>query len=524
MIHISKSEWKFLTITFLIVVFFAFLPTIIGYFAAPQGSVFSFRSSIGWDDYPVYFSYINQVKAGHFFFEDLFTGESQSILVFNPFWLGVGIFARIFSLSAQVAFHLARLFLTPLLFIAAYCLIATFFEGESKRKACFALLLIASGIVQLYTSEVFLFSSIYQDPHLIAALILIILVFLFSLLAFENYKLRYSVWAGLFSLLLFSFHPYHIPTIFGVLSVFIIVDVIKNRKINLDYFQHCGIVVLFSLFPIFYYVWQLQYNVIFFQWSLQNITLTPPLLVVLSNYGLLLPLSAAGIFYLSKKKNLDQRHVFLLVWFFVQSLLIYLPIKSQINLVNGLELPMIMLATYGIFYLVDAPKLKRYFLEHGRLHAVISIPLPAIILVLFFSFFHIFVFLADVRSYLTHDPNMYIDNRNVFATAWLKGNTPPSSVIFSSLSDGSLIASMSLRKVFIGHRHETIHFAQKSQEAEHFAKQQDGSKRLAFLKENHINYLFVGPEEKKALLFNPAEDAFLEKVYDNGYVVIYKVP
>ncbi len=236
MITISKNERKFLVVVILITLFFVLLPIIVGYSMTPKGSTYAFRGSTDWIDYPVYFSYIEQVKSGQLLFKNLFTSEHQTFLVFNPFWLTIGVFAKLFALPAGVAFQLAKALLVPILLIVAYFFVALFFEEEFKRKICFLFLVFSSSIILPVYS--FFFSTMYQSPHLIASLLLIILIFFLSIKVFENSHqsnngaVKLSLWAGFFSLILFSFHPYHLPTIFGVLFAFIAVDSIKNKKIE----------------------------------------------------------------------------------------------------------------------------------------------------------------------------------------------------------------------------------------------------------------------------------------------------
>ncbi len=524
MITINKKEWKFVAIICLITIFFAFMPMIIGWMSTSRGNVFLFiNSQMNRQDYPFHFSYIEQVKAGHFLFENLFTSENHQVLLFNPFWLAVGMFAKIFHLSTPVAFHLSRFFLTPILLIIAYYLTALFFEYPGKRKICFIILIFSSGILGfLGRSDIFIFSAIYNFPHFIASLSFLILIFLFSIFAFEKYKLKYSLWAGFFALLLFSFHPYHIYTIFGVLLAFLIVDIVKNRKINIDYIKHYCIIILFSLPPVLYYLWQLKYNEVFYQWSLQNITLTPNLLIVLSNYILLIPLSLMGIYSILKSKNISTRETFLITWLFTQFFLIYLPIKTNSRLMAGLVLPIVILATYGLFYLENFLKEKNWIYQSmiGGYRGSILFLASSIFL---FSFVNILTLSNDLVSYYNNDSNTYISKTQVMAMNWMKNNTAPESVVFASLGSGGLIPYLSLRKVFIGHLHGTIHYAEKYLQRYYFVKEKDINRRVIFLKENKINYLYFGPEEKKEFMFNPDSDIFLEKVYNNEAVSIYRV-
>ena len=56
-----------------------------------------------------------------------------------------------------------------------------------------------------------------------------------------------------------------------------------------------------------------------------------------------------------------------------------------------------------------------------------------------------------------------------------------------------------------------------------FFQKSISGERKAFLEENQIAYVYFGIEEKSYANFNPDEEVFLEKVYSNSEVSLYKV-
>jgi len=551
MIKINSQEWKFVGLVWLIIVFLTFLPTIIGVITTPSDSVFLGRQGINGGDLPVYYSNIEQAKEGHFLFKNLYTSEPHPRFIFDPFWLGVGILAKVFSLSAFLAFQLSKFLLIPIFLIVSYYLLAFFFKDETRRKVCFIFLIFASGLGGLYfasyssqfsktgdvfvfsememshlpldvfTADVFTFFSIYNSPHFLASLTLIVLIFLLSLLAFESYKLIYSLGAGCSALFLFQFHPYHLPTIFGVLGIFILLFILKEKKLNLNYLKHYFILLVFSLPPIFYYILTIQKFWIRRAHFLQFATPIPSLPIVFVSYGFLIIFALIGIFSILKKKEKNKQDIFLVSWTLTSFLLIYSPLPFQRRLAEGLQVALAILTTFGLFYLRNWLEEKPIFQKYFKEIFSNKIFLTYLFFILFF-FSSFLMIINDLSLYLKHYYRMYLTKEAQEAMFWLRKNTKEESIVLSSFETGNLIPAFSLRQVYLGHGHQTVQLRKKLVEAEQFFQNSNDDEKLTFLKDNQIDYLFFGPEEKKEIRFNPEEKSYLKKVFSNNEVAVFK--
>ncbi len=536
MLGFTKSDWKFLGIIWVIVVVLTFLPVVFGYLTTPPDKVFLFRPNDNGGDFTVYYSYIEQVREGHFLFKNFFTSEAQPIPVFNPFWLSAGMFAKIFNLSAPFAIQILRfLFILPFLIITYY-LLSFFLEDKFKRRICFIILTFASGLggifsfnsqnqhkfMDLFVPEAFTFLTLYTEPHFILSLVLFICTIFLSIKAISSYKLKYSLLAGLFSLILFSFHPYHVYSVFLILFSFGVVEYFIKAKLNFNYIKHFIIVLLFSLPSILYQLWTIFTIPAVYQHLLQNITLTPSLYVVIISYGFLIPLAIIGLVLIIKNKERKELELMVVVWFVCQFFLLYLPVKTQIRLSEGLQFPIAILATYGIFYLKDI------LVKNKNLFDLVRYQKTAFYMFLIYLFFILFfvssatILYTDVLLYSVKYKLFYISKSEYESINWLK-NTPKNSIILSSYFNGNVIPAFALRQVFVGHSHETANFSIKEKETENFFKKYDSEQRFTFLKDNNIDYLFFGLEEKSGTDFDPNQDSFLQKVYQNENVSIYKV-
>jgi hypothetical protein len=177
-----------------------------------------------------------------------------------------------------------------------------------------------------------------------------------------------------------------------------------------------------------------------------------------------------------------------------------------------------ILVTYGLFFLKDW--LKNNSESLYRLYCVSSVALFMYIFCAstFFAFVNNSLFFKDYPSlaYLTKDDEK--------AMLWIKEETPEQSIIFSSKIQGNIIPFFASRPVYYGHFMETVQASQKIKMLDNFFEKDNNQERKEFFKKNNINYLFWGPEEKKiANNFNPDQENFLQRVYSNNTVAVYKI-
>ena len=197
---ISAKERGLLVWLCIIVIVVTAGPYLFGYLRTPSGTTYTGIHALTPGDSNVYYSYLEQVKQGHYLFQDLYTSETQAYPYFQPFWFLVGTFAKIFSLPNWLAVQLSRLLLIPLFIFTAYLFIAYLFSDKIKRKLTIFLLLFSSGLggllapilesgkyiaggyyhwpMDLWVPESISFLSLYHLPHILASSTLFLLVFL----------------------------------------------------------------------------------------------------------------------------------------------------------------------------------------------------------------------------------------------------------------------------------------------------------------------------------------------------------
>ncbi len=537
---ITKKEWRFLFAISLLIIIITTLPYIYGWQQAPDGYVYTGLHSLTPGDIHVYFSYMEQARQGNFVFEDLYTGESQSRSMVNSFWLAQGLVGKYTGLSNLMVFQLTRIIFIPLFVFVLYLLSSLFWKKEEWRKISLIFMCFASGFgvpislfltnsvyvkgwynwpLDLWAPEANNLLTMFQSPHLILASTLIVLIFLFSYFAFLKNSWRYSIWAGVMSLVLFQFHPFHVPTIFGVLGVYIGVQSILKRRILYRYLKHFFVIFILSLPSLIYYVILIKYDFVTQIRVLQNICLTPSLWVTIGSYGFVLFLAFIAVYYIVKRKEAGERQVFLITWFIVQSILIFSPFNFQRRMIQGLSMPIALLAVAGVWYLYGR------FFQSGKLYWLASNKYLLLFLFIFlFTPSHMYNWTRETMLFKDIYPYYYISQEKVEAYEWLSENMDQDDVIISDLYNGNFIPGQSGRKVFIGHAVETLFYESKLDQMEWFYKSDSADNmKLKFLRKEGIDYVFYGLGEKDFGNFNPMEKDYLNLVYNNVEIQVFQV-
>src|SRR5712691_6443530 len=104
------------------------------------------------DDHCVYLAWMRQAADGHFFLQNLFTGDRQPGRTINLFFWALGLFARFTHLPLALVYHLARFGFGALLLVLVYHLAAFLTEDLLARRAAFGFAALSSGLGWLFWS------------------------------------------------------------------------------------------------------------------------------------------------------------------------------------------------------------------------------------------------------------------------------------------------------------------------------------------------------------------------------------
>ena len=533
---LDKKEWLLIAAVSLVVIFLTTLPIVIGIFYTPPGQIFLGSQINNFFDTPVYYSWIEQVKDGHFLFKNLYTGETHPRFLFDIFWLAVGLAAKFLSLSSFAAFQIVRIALIPMLLIVAYSLISFFFESKRARRWAFLMTTFSSGwgliflmlpdglklptdslIMDLGVVEANTFFSAYYSPHFIFSLTLILAIFFLTLKSWGERKLNLTIWAGGLSLILFQFHPYYVPTIFGVLGLYLLALIIKNKKLSIFNIKSYLVILLLSSPSIIYHLWTLKTFLIRQGHAAQNILPTPSILNFIFTYGAIFLLALLGYAYIIKKQ-LNDKNLFLLVWPIAIIFLIYNPlINYQRKLIQSVHAALSILAIFGVYYLINIyPDLKKYLK---------NTLLVSLLFIFLFTSSNIYIIQRDVQFYLGRlilFISPYISQNKKAAMEWAK--TLPEGVFLAGYYNSNLLPAFALKQVYLGHWGMTANaFSKKEKVNWFFGQQATPEEQKKFLTQNKIKYIFYEEEKQMFPNFHPQNLPFLKEIYKNTEVKIYEI-
>ena len=373
------------------------IPYLVGYFAAGKNHFLWLGANV--DDASVYFSWIRQGETGSLHQLNRFTTDPQPGLFANPFFLFLGLMARVLHLSPAAVYHLARLGFGAALLTIVWKFIRGLIADRRARLLSFLFVCFASGLgwlpiawnafaaratcppgpVDLWQPEAVTFLSLYLAPLFLVSMCLQIAIFMFLLR--PDRSVKNGIYAGLCGLLLSLVHSYDILSVGAVWAVCLIIKTMKSR--------HASSSLPASLLPtllaaaitlpgVLLMASQLKYNKVFHaRAAVETLSAYPHWLLL--GYGLTLALAVYAV-YAERKQGIPEhptpntQHptLFLVVWGIVNAAVSYLPgVAFQRKLLQGEHFPLAILAGIGAAYLLalyqpNADR-KRFVLAVGLL-------------------------------------------------------------------------------------------------------------------------------------------------------------
>lgn len=544
---ISKKEWIFVGVLTLVILAITTLPYLLGYFFAPEGMIYNGLHALSPGDVPVYYSYINQVIEGNYFVKDLFTSESQDLGTFNVWWFWVGLMAKLFNLSPIFAFHLSRVLLVPFATLTIYLFLSYIFSDKAKRMVSYFFALFSSGVgfyfaapldilgiegessyhwpIDLWLTESNTFNAIFQTSHFIASLVLMLLIFLLMIKAFEKKSLGLTFLAGILGLAYFNFHPYYLPVIYGVLTLYLFMLMVQvSRFLWKESFQLILLMVV-SFPSAVYHFWLIRHSEVIGTRALQNVTNISPLIYVLMGYGFLVIGFLLGLYFLIKNKKLNNKYAFLLIWFFVNVIFIYSPFPFHSRYTQGLHIILVIFTVVGLFEVFNFLKFKLssktfdFWINNKALWLMLF-------LVCFFPS-TLYSVSRDVKFFVS--PGEEVIDKVFLPVGYVDvfeylNNQPKGQVVLGSDIPSKFIPGLSGQSVYIAHAHETLFFESKLVFLLRFyGTNNDDESKIRFLQKSGIDYVVYGDYEKQMGDFNPSEKSYLDLVYESSSFQVYKV-
>jgi hypothetical protein len=541
--HVTRREILWAVSIAVVVVAISSLPYLLGYLSATPDTEFG-GFVIDLDDS---FSYLAKMQQGvwdGWRYRIPFTPEEHPGAYLYTFYLGLGKLSSLLGLSVMQTYHLARLVCGLSLLVMAYIFVSMFLEKRDRRLVAYLLISFSSGLgwllilvggpsalrvlapMDFWWIEAYTFLAILTFPHFTAALTLLLLFFLLALRHLETFRLPTLLLGIPTFLALCIIHPYNAFLVDGVLVAYWVFLFVKRRRMPR---REALPILIWAVTPIpllAYYYRALGSDPVFRSWAAQTVLPSPTIPHLVLGYGIVLLMAIGGLVHVIRER--DERSMLLVSWAASTMLLTYLPFSFQRKMVEGLHVPLSILATVGLFeYLLpialNSSWLDRFARWRGyNRPGLRRLLLYSVILATFPSNLYL---LAEASSaVLLGNATLYYASGEADAVDWLNENTQDTDTVLASYKIGRFIPAYAGNRVFMGHIIETVDIDQKRELAGTFFQVNTSDEfRQRLLSEYGIRYVFHGPREKEMGDFQPSTCQYLLPVYRNSEVIIYRV-
>lgn len=461
-------------------------------------------------------SYLAKMRlgwSGAWQFTLLFSAEQTQGGFLFLFYIFLGHLARWLGLSLLTMFHLARVVSAVFLCLVLARFIRTFLsEFDAKTQSItFGLVCLGSGLGWLaalfggftsdfWVAEAYPFLSMYSNPHFSLGLALV-LIFFIALKEPRFYGKWY--WMLVNGLLLAIIMPFGV-VLAGLVMAGVQVWDIRKRVFPIRWWA-LWFLIPGSLFLIYQYILT-NSDPLLVQWNLQNLTPTPPLWDVLIAFSPALIAAVFGVVHLFRRGGLFEYRL-LVVWLAAGIILAYFPFQLQRRFLLGYYIPVVCLAAIMLSKLIVSPKI---FVRAG-----LSMVIAASV------FTNGIILVGGLTAIIRLDEKLYYPQNVQAAFDWMESVEEDKPLILTSPETGLIIPGATGWRVIYGHPYETPNAAFREEQVTRIYRGEMVGEELAgFIKDNNVDYIFLGPFEEK---YDPQADIFsaFSMVFANSEVKIY---
>jgi hypothetical protein len=542
--HIDSSELRLATLIGVVAVAVGLLPYATGYLrGAPDwqfgGIVMNFEDAHG------YLAKMRQGAEGRLLYQIPFTSEDHDGAFVGGFFLALGWICALTGLPVMWMWHISRVVFGFLLLLSAYAFIALFLEERRQRLVAYLLVCFSAGfgwvvlltgrfsilgfdLIDFKMPEAHIFFTLLTFPHFAAGAMLLLLIFMLCLLLHRTQQWRYAGLAGLASLTLAVVHPYNLLIVAGTLGLWLLVMIWTERRLPFRELAGVAIVGLMAL-PVFLYdEYVFATNPIFGAWAAQSGSPSPHPLHYVIGYGPLLLLALPAIVESARKARTDG--LLPLLWVLVVAALLYAPLKQQRRMVEGVHVPLCVMAAAGLYSyylprLEQSKTVRRLVTLRGQPFSRRRFSNFVVFLVLVCTLpSNLYILGSLTLTAVGHPYPFFHEREENEAIDWLAKETAPSDTVLAAYGTGSYIPARINHRVFVGYWAETARCQEKIAMVDRFFQAgTPDSWRAELLRAYDIAYVFYGPREALLGGFDPRDSALLSPVFANELVTIYGV-
>lgn len=525
-----RPDWRavgWLTAALLVV---ASLPTALGLALQTPQLAYTGARWFSPQDAPVYYGWIRQAAEGEWLLSNRFSAEPGVRGTLNLYWVVVGKLAALMGLSPMAAFALAQLVSIPLMVLAVDFLASRVLASRGDRRWALALACLASGWgfmllpwldatpdlftgvpatpVDLWVPEATLVHTALHSGHLAAAVAVLAVTAGAWINALRLGRLRSALAAGLWSALLFSFHPFEAVLVGSLVLLTTAVAAVRGLRLA---WVLAGAWALAASPPLLVHLWSLGDPRVAAR-AAQNVILSPSAATLPWALGLLGVAAVVGAARALRQGTWrDAGTLVLLTWVPLQLGLLYAPVAFQRRLMIGLPVGLALLGAPVLR--AAAISLRRHLPWAWAGHLAVAILGVALL-----APSSAYVLAHDLDLIVRRHPAVFADRAELDALAWIAEHTPSSAVVLAPPAWGGRVPAWAGRTTVAGHPIETVDAAAKARLAQrYFAGTLDAAVAEAWLRQQRVTHVLV----PRGTGF--AAGAGLNEFFANSAVVIYAV-
>ncbi len=527
------AEWRFGTALLALVLLLSTAVAAFAYLSAPPDRHFT-GVIFNIPDHNQYFAWMRDLAHANLAPNRL-TAEPNEPALFHLLWWSAGRAGALFDLGPGASFGALRVLAILTLFPIAYAFIHIAVANALQRRLAMLLFTFGGGLgivwvvvkylqglpdapfpFDIYTSEPNSFFIALAFPHFGIALALVIAMIGLTLYAQQRQQLRYAVAAGFVGTLIGLQHAYDLLTIYSVLGLWGLLIWRRDGRFPLFLGKAALIIAVCTIPPAAY----LSYLVLtdatwggkLAQFDNAGAWTPNPLhLPILMGVPLFLALLA---FRPRMLRSRNDAEILVGIWFLAHFVLAYLPVKFQIHLLLGWQIPIAILGALALTNIIG-PWL--------RTHAP-RMATPALIGILSLCFVtNAYIFAWRFIDLGRHEQPYYLSQDEVAALAWLNQETTRADVVLGTLEINQHVPVWSDARAFLAHWAGTLDYYRKVELANLVLDPTTpNAQRQAVFDEFGVTYLIVRETDSPRDQLTAAMPT-LQPVFTRGEVSIYAV-
>lgn len=459
-----------------------------------------------------YFAVINQVQAKReLLCENFNTTDADHKKTFiYPLYIIVGnLFPHINNI---ILFHGTAIIFGIILCCSIFVLCLVLLEDVNYALVALFLISLGGGLGWLFSSmgqsadiniPWITFMISFQKPHQAIAAILYLSSLVCYFFSLQKNNIILNLCSLIFILLLIPFSPYHLLSYALICGLYTFIEYHRKKHFKLIKQLSLNFLIIFISGSL--YFWHFLHS----DFSVLS-SYKPPYISLLSlilGYGFFLPVY---LFQLVFSNPRNEKRLFLNIFIIISICLFFTPGMGRLFL-NNLLFPII------IVILLWLKKMSTYS-QNNKLNVYLII----LFLLISTSLSSFYIFNQRIKALKSDNHWIYLPLEIKTGLEFL--NNKESAGVIALPLMASYIPAHTHHRIYFGLQHQTPNYEQRlSNSIIFFENKMDNNQGKVFLNKNNISYVFFGPEEKDLAKSNSLYYNFLENIYQNEKVIIYKI-